>query len=39
MSQRNGTNRAKDARMYKDTVTKTKVANLPGKALRGGIRL
>lgn len=39
MSQRMKTNRAKDARMFRDTATKMKSANLPNKAMRGGIRL
>lgn len=33
------THRAKDAKIFKDTASKIKTKNLPGNALRGGIRL
>lgn len=36
---RSGTNRAKDAHIFRDTATKLKTMNLPKKMLRGGIRL
>lgn len=36
---RHSTNKAKDARIFRDTATKMKVRNLPSTALRGGIRL
>lgn len=39
MSKRHKVNKAKDARIFRDTATKIKVRNLPGGALRGGIRL
>lgn len=36
---RSGTNRAKDAHIFRDTASRMKTMNLPKKALRGGIRL
>lgn len=39
MSKRFSTNKAKDARIFKDTASKIKTRNLPGNAMRGGIRL
>ena len=39
MSQRSSTNKAKDARVFKDTAAKTKKANILNKPMRGGIRL
>ena len=39
MSKRSKVNKAKDAKIFRDTASKMKVRNLPGTALRGGIRL
>lgn len=39
MSQRSSTNKAKDARVFKDTASKIKKANILSKPMRGGIRL
>lgn len=36
---RSSTNKAKDARIFKSTASKIKTRNLPGNAMRGGIRL
>lgn len=38
MSKRHTVNKAKDAKIFQDTASKLKTRNLPGNAMRGGIR-